>query len=44
MNCLIDVILGYTDPSTYLGRAYVNDDYEVNIADVNTVIDIILKN
>ena len=44
VNCLIDVILGYTDPSTYLGRAYVNDDYEVNIADVNTVIDIILKN
>lgn len=44
VNCLIDVILGYTDPSTYLGRAYVNDDYEVNIADVNMVIDIILKN
>lgn len=44
VNCLIDVILGYTDPSTYLGRAYVNDDYEVNIADVNTVIDIILRN
>ena len=44
VNCLIDVILGYTDPSTYLGRAYVNDDYEVNIADVNAVIDIILKN
>ena len=44
VNCLIDVILGYTEPSTYLGRAYVNDDYEVNIADVNMVIDIILKN
>ena len=44
VNCLIDVILGYEEPSTYYGRAYVNDDFEVNIADVNTIIDIILGN
>ena len=43
VNCLIEVILGYTDPSEYHGRAYVNDDYEVNIADVNEVIRIILE-
>ena len=43
MNCLIEIILGYVDASEYHGRAYVNDDYEVNIADVNEVINIILK-
>ena len=43
VNCLIEVILGYADPSEYHGRAYVNDDYEVNIADVNEVIRIILE-
>lgn len=44
VNCLIDVILGVTEPSNFRGRAYVNDDYEVNIADVNAVIDIIVSN
>jgi hypothetical protein len=40
VNCVISVILG--DPDTYEGRADVNDDGEITIADINAVIDYIL--
>ena len=40
MNCVVGVIAG--DPDTYEGRADVNLDGEVTIADINTLIDLIL--
>ena len=41
INCIIAVILGA--PNTYRGRVDVNNDGEVNSADVNAVIDMILN-
>ncbi|MBQ9575603.1 MAG: hypothetical protein IJV11_01860, partial [Muribaculaceae bacterium] len=41
VNCIINVIQGA--PDTYDGRADVNGDGEVTIADINAVIDYILS-
>ena len=42
MNALIDIILGGNADDDTKKRADVNEDNEVNIADINALIDIIL--
>lgn len=43
VNCLIDIILGVQEATSFNGRALVNDDNEVDVDDINAVIEIILN-